>query len=312
MDDLYLALTVVFPLFFMMALGYLLNGLGMFTDELSKGLNALCFKVFLPCVLFLSIYNSDFYSDFSIELVLYACVLTIITFILLMIFIPKMVTENIDRGVVIQGFFRSNFVLFGIPVTQAIYGDDNIAVTAILIAFTVPLFNVLAVIALASYSNVKKSNKDILVAIMKNPLIIASVLGFLCSISGLKIPFLIVDTISDISKIASPLALIVLGAGFKFSNITKYLSQLIITVLGKIVILPGIGLGIAILLGFRGMELTALMVMLATPVGVSTFTMAQSAGGNDELAGQAIVMSSLLSILTVFLWIFTFNYFSLI
>ncbi len=312
MNDLYLALTVVFPLFFMMALGYYLNSRGMFTEDFLTRLNKLCFSVLLPFVLFLSIYNSDFSSQFSFGFVAYGSLAIFIAFLLLMFLIPKMVKENVDRGVVIQDVFRSNFVLFGIPVTQAIYGNDNISTTAILIAFVVPLFNILSVIALSAYSKEKKNLKDVIINILKNPLIISSMLGFIFAISGVKLPSLVVSSMSTVSQMASPLALIALGAGFKFSNVTKYLNQLVIIVLGKLVVLPLITLGVAVYLGFREKELVALMVMLATPVAVSSYTMAQSAGANEELAGQAVVMSSLLSVLTVFLWIFSLKSFGFI
>ncbi len=312
MDDLYLALSVVFPLFCMMALGYFLQQIGMFTDEFLTKLNALCFKAFLPPVLFLSIYNSDFFGLFSVELVVYGVLSIIIAFILLLLLIPRIEKENANIGVIIQGAFRSNFVLFGIPVTASIYGAENTGVTAILIAFVVPLFNILAVLVLSMYSNKKQSTSQTIKNIMKNPLIIASILGFIFALTRIKLPVMFEEVLGDVSQIASPLALIALGGSFQFKSVGKYIKQLSITVLSKLVVLPAIAMGVAVWLGFRGMELCALMVMLTSPTAVSSYTMAQSSNANGELAGQVVVMTSLFSIFTVFLWIFTLKQFNLI
>ena len=73
---------------------------------------------------------------------------------------------------------------------------------------------------------------------------------------------------------------------------------------GRLIVMPLIFLTIAILLGFRGEELIALMVMLAAPPAVSSFTMAQQMEGDSELAGGLVVFGSLFAVLTMFVWIF--------
>ena len=120
----------------------------------------------------------------------------------------------------------------------------------------------------------------------------------------IELPVSIEKTVSDISKIATPLAFILLGSSFKFSAFSAYIKQLLITVLGKLIIVPAIILYIAALLGFRDIELTCLLSVFASPTAVSSYTMAQQMDGDDLLAGQIVVFTSLLSIITVFLWIF--------
>ena len=82
------------------------------------------------------------------------------------------------------------------------------------------------------------------------------------------------------------------------------LRQLVLGVTGRLIVMPLIFLTIAILLGFRGEELIALMVMLAAPPAVSSFTMAQQMEGDSELAGGLVVFGSLFAVLTMFVWIF--------
>lgn len=312
MNNLYLALSVVFPLFCMMALGYFLRRVGIFDPLFLKQLNKLCFKVFLPLVLFINVYHSDFYGLISVRLILFAVSCVIAAFLLLMIVVPLFEKDNRNRGVLVQGIFRSNYILFGVPIAASLYGSHNTGTTAIIIAFVVPLFNLLSVVALSVFSKHRQSVSSIIKEILCNPLIIGSAVAFFFVLFGIKMPLLLENTVSDIAKVATPLALMILGGSFQFSGALTYIRLLIFSVVGKLIIMPGIFLYLSILFGFRGMELCALMAMFVAPTAVSTFTMAQNAGANDELAGQIVVFDSLLSVITIFVWITVLKYFNYI
>jgi len=148
--------------------------------------------------------------------------------------------------------------------------------------------------------------------IITNPLIIASIIGLFFIYFKIKLPTPIEKTINDISKIATPLAFILLGSSFTFSAFSLYIKQLSITILGKLIIVPGIVLYIAALLGFRNIELTCLLSVFASPTAVSSYTMAEQMDGDSILAGQIVVLTSIISIITVFLWIFILKQTSLI
>lgn len=301
MNNLYLSFSVVLPLFCMMALGTFLRYTGLFNEEFLKRLNTVCFKVFLPLTLFMNIYNSDFYSLFSWKLILFALACVGAAFIVLMISVPLLVKDQKSRGVVIQGIFRSNFILFGVPIASSLYGSGNTGTTAILLSFVIPVFNLLSVIALETFSGRKSTKTALLKEIAKNPLILGSLLAFLFVLTGVKLPEMIEGTISQIAAAATPLALIVLGGSNRFQNISKYKKMLTVSVIGKLLIMPAVFLPVSIYMGFRGMELAALMAMFSSPTAVSSFTMAQNANANHELAGQIVVIDSALSIFTIFL-----------
>lgn len=300
---MYLAFSVVFPLFTMMALGYFLRAIKLFDEKFLEKLNNLCFKVFLPTTLFMNIYTSEFKGDFQWNLIGFALISIATSFALLIIIIPLLTKQNTNKSVMIQGMFRSNFVLFGLPMTASLFGSNNVSVTAIMMAFVIPLFNILSVIALEIFSPTKSNTKTIIKGIVKNPLIIASILAFILAILEIKFPAIIISTLTDISKIATPLSLIVLGGSFVLSNILNSGKLLAIAALGKLIIIPLIFLPIAIAFGFRGVELGSLLAMFASPTAVSSYTMAQSRGANHELAGQIVVVGSIFAILTIFLWI---------
>ncbi|GAA0776667.1 AEC family transporter [Clostridium subterminale] len=312
MENLILSLNVVLPLFFTMALGYVLKRLKMFDDNTLKVMNSITFKAFLPLLLFYNIYKTDLNGAINLKLILFALISVTLTFVILCIIIPLIEKNNQKRGVLIQGIFRSNFVIFGLPVACSLFSDDKVGVVAILIATVVPLFNMLAVIALEIFRCGKLDIKNTLKGIITNPLIIASAIGLSFLSLGIKLPTAIEKSVSDISRIATPLSLILLGGSFAFTDVKTHLKQTVIGVTGRLIIIPGILMPISIWLGFRDVELLALMLIFASPTAISSFTMAQKMDADSDLAAQIVVFTSAFCILTVFLWIFLLKQFSLI
>lgn len=312
MDNLILSFNVVTPLCLVMAIGYFLKYIKMFDEHTLNVMNSVCFKTFLPVLLFYNIYNTDIASVLNPPLMLFAAVSIIVIFTLTFIFIPLIEKENSKRGVMIQGIFRSNFVLFGIPVATSLVGEGNVGATALLIGVIVPIFNVLAVVCLETFRGGKIDIKKIIRGIITNPLILGALLGFILLMLKVQLPVFVMTTIKDISKIATPLSLILLGASFSFSDVKKYLKDTLIVVLGKLVIFPLIVVGSAYYFGFRDIALLSLMIMSASPTAISSFQMAKQMDGDADLAGQIVVFTSAFSIVTVFFWIFVLKQLSLI
>lgn len=312
MENLILSFNIVLPIFLILSLGYILKKLKILDELTTKNMNSINFKVFLPLLLFYNVYKTDLSVVFNPKLLIFSIISVILVFLLLFIIIPLLEKDNRKRGVIIQGIFRSNFVIFGVPVCEALFGQNATGVASMLIAIVVPLFNFLAVICLEIYRGGNINFKKIIKGIITNPLIIASIIGLFFIYFKIKLPTPIEKTINDISKIATPLAFILLGSSFTFSAFSVYIKQLSITILGKLIIVPGIVLYIAALLGFRNIELTCLLSVFASPTAVSSYTMAEQMDGDSILAGQIVVLTSIISIITVFLWIFILKQFNLI
>lgn len=312
MENLILSFNIVLPIFLILSLGYILKKLKILDELTTKNMNSVNFKVFLPLLLFYNVYKTDLSVVFNPKLLIFSIISVILVFLLLFIIIPLLEKDNRKRGVIIQGIFRSNFVIFGVPVCEALFGQNATGVASMLIAIVVPLFNFLAVICLEIYRGGNINFKKIIKGIITNPLIIASIIGLFFIYFKIKLPTPIEKTINDISKIATPLAFILLGSSFTFSAFSLYIKQLSITILGKLIIVPGIVLYIAALLGFRNIELTCLLSVFASPTAVSSYTMAEQMDGDSILAGQIVVLTSIISIITVFLWIFILKQFNLI
>lgn len=312
MDCIILAFKVVFPILVYVSIGYFFKQIKIYDTNGTKVINDLVFKLFLPCLLFYNIYTTKVDKVFDLNLILYAVTFILILFILLMVIVPKFIKDNSKCGVFIQGVFRSNFVLFGLPVTISLLGEGNAGLTSLAIAFIVPLYNVLAVVCLETFRKSKINVLNILKGIVKNPLIISSITGIVFWVLKIQLPDFCSNIIRDLSRVATPLALIGLGGSFAFSSIKGNINKLAFIISLKLIIIPVIAIGLSgYVFGFRGASIVALISIFASPTAVSSFTMAQSMGGDSDLAAQTVVFTSIFSILTVFIIVAVTKYLNL-
>ena len=309
MDSLFISLNAVVPLFLMMAVGYVIRLTGLMNDISTRQVNRCIFKVFLPLMLFINIYDAGDGATLRSDLLFFAVAGVLIEFLVSLVLVLLTGQNNSRRGVMLQGMFRSNFVLFGIPIAMSLFGDSAAGTASLLIAIVIPMFNALAVLALEMFNGQRPNLWGVLFGIATNPLIIASLLGIAFNHFGWYLPGLLHDTMSTLGGIATPLAFVVLGASMNFSETGRCMRPLLITLLMKLIIYPAAFVGAAILMGFRGANLAVLLTVFGSPIAVSSFTMAQQMGGDDQLAGQLVIFSSILSIGTMFLYIWGLNYF---
>lgn len=312
MDNLVLSFNVVFPLFVSIALGYFLRCIHLLEGDTQKSLNRLCFRVFLPIYLFNSVYTTNISSAFNPKLMGFAVAGLLTIYLVLMVWIPRIEPDNAKRGVMIQAIFRSNFVLFGLPVTTSLCGEQNLGPTSLLIGIVVPLFNVLAVVCLETFRGGRPDVRKILRGIATNPLIIASVLGIVMNLLGIRLPSSLTKSLTDLGRVATPLSLVVLGAGFRFEKMHGYIRQLVICISGKLVVCPVVMVTLGVLLGFRAETLVPILALFGSPIAVSSYTMAEQMEGDGTLAASLVVLTTALSILTMFLFIFVLKQLGLV
>lgn len=262
MENFKIAINAVLPLFFTMAVGYFLRQIHFVDEPLLKKLNKLVFNVFLPLLLFINIYQSDLETSFRLKTILTAVCSVLALFVVLCAVVPLIEKDGRRRGVIVQGIFRSNYILFGAPLVFGVFGDQGMGTVSVISAFVVPLYNMLSVAALETFSQGQVNVKKILKGIVKNPLIIASALGILCLVASVPLPQAVEKTVSDLGKVATPLGLVSLGGFFKFSDTKRFIKQLVIIVTGRLILCPAAFLPIFIKMGFRDVELMALATMI--------------------------------------------------
>ena len=307
-----LSANAVLPMFMLLAAGFLSQKAGVLTREDVPRFNKVAFRIFLPCLLFYNIYCSDLSAAVKPGLIIYAVCGVLLVFAAAYLSVQHLVRREDWKGVIAQGIFRSNFVIMGIPIAQALVGADQLGAVTVLIAVVVPLFNFLSVYVLERFRGGNVNVRKVLLEVAKNPLIISSLLGILCQLLGIRLPHLLEQTVSSLSVIASPLQLFLLGAFFRFDGLGRYLKPLTAVTTVKLFVTPALLLGTAALLGIRGGDFVGLIGIFASPTAVNSFTMVQQMDcGDAELAGDIVVMTSAVSILSFFLWILIFKNFGI-
>ncbi len=294
MENIIFSANVVFPLLILMSLGYFTRQKGLLDPKTVLQCNALVFQLFLPVLIFYNVKSSSLSELGSIKLFVFVFAFILVAFIITTIFVVLLEKENPKRGVMIQGIVRSNYALFGIPLVTLLFPDGNIAIASLLIAIVIPVYNVSSVIVLTYFGNKNANIKTILLAVLKNPLIIATFFGIIALFTQVSFPAFLDQSIEDVASIASPFALFLLGASFEFKTIRNQIRQLSISLLGRLVIIPTLAITLAILLGFRNEELGCILVIFSSPTAVSSFTMAQTMGGDGDLAASIVVFTYLM------------------
>ncbi|MBQ7875572.1 MAG: AEC family transporter [Oscillospiraceae bacterium] len=316
MESLVFAVNAVAPIIILIELGYFIKRIGMADEELARKANKIVFRVLLPVMLFSNVYKIEDLAAVELGYIWYALGMTAAVFVLALFLSGFVTKEGPRRGVLIQGIFRSNYALIGIPLAGSLFGSDGTAVAAVLSAFAIPIFNILAVTALAVFGKGrdKIDLKEIAFDIIKNPLIQGVAAGF-CALliraffAEAGIGFRLFDiepvekVIGYISGSATPVALMVLGAQFEFSAIVGMKKEIIFGTAMRCAVVPLIGIGTAYLFFgdvFSGAQFAAITALFATPAAVSTVPMAQEMGGDTALAGQLLVWSTVFSAPAVF------------
>ena len=307
MNSVLFCLNAIVPIFLVIAVGYLAKRAGIIRENEVSRMNAVAFKVFMPVMCFYNVYTSDLSSAVRPKLLAFVFCGILLVFALSLAYASRFVPLRERRGVVIQGLYRSNFIILGIPFAAGLIEGGNIGVAAVTSALVAPTFNVLAVAVLEGYNGKKADRKRLILDIIKNPLILGSIVGIAFLALGIKLPAPLEIAARDMARVASPLMLFLLGAFFHFGDAREHMRELVATTIGRLVVVPALTLSLAAALGFRGMEFVTLIAVFGSSTAVASFTMAEQMGGDAKLAGNIVVVTSACASFTLFAWSLVFK-----
>lgn len=307
MEQLLFSINATAPIFFVMVIGYILRRAKMMDEPTIKTLNKLNYKVTLPALLFRDISQSDFASVWDTKYVLFCFLVTLFTICAIWILAGFLFQNKNLLGEFIQASYRSSAAVMGVAFIQNIYGNSGMA--PLMIIGTVPLYNVAAVLVLSftgpdSHGLNRQALKKSLLGIATNPIILSIFAGMLFSACRIDLPIMINKTIGNIASLATPLALLALGAGFEGRKAIKLVKPTTISALIKLVVLPAVFLPLAVLLGFRNEMLIALLVMLGAPTTPSCYIMAKNLGHDGVLTSGTVVATTFCCSITLTLALF--------
>ena len=322
MNNLLFSLNIVMPMAILLAIGYLFKQIGFIDDHFVSVGKKLCFYVFLSSSLFKNLYDS------SLDDMPYTFIIFVVCMILLEIFISRIVAGSVSEkrdqiGVIMQGSFRSNFAYVGIPLATMFFTDPALIARtsteiSLLSIFVIPLFNISSVLVLTRYADNEDGSellKRSLMGILKNPCIISVFCGILVLLFRQAVPasaFFIRDQLSFLYKglgyfasMATPFAFLMVGASLDLSRSVKDLKQLSAVVLLKDLFFPCMAILMAYVLKIAdAVEYAILCSVFASPTAVASAVMASQIGGDEDLANEIVVYTTLFSMISLLIIIY--------
>ena len=306
MENFIYSINATLPIFLVIVIGYVLKQIGMLNDEFVTVANKFNFKVTLPFLVFRDISGANIKEDFDVVFVLFCAIATTICFFAIWGGAKLFIKDKSITGAFVQASFRSSAAVMGIAFIQNIYGTSGMA--PLMIIGSVPLYNIYSVIVLTleaeNSGQGKEKIKTALIGIITNPIIIGIVLGLFVSLLGITFPTVVNKTVQNMASMASPLALIAIGAGFEGRKALAKIKPTIAVAVIKLVVQAAIFIPAAIHLGFRDEKMIAILVMLAAPTTPSCYIMAKNMNNDGVLTASAVVVTTLFSAVTLTFWIY--------
>ena len=305
MDNLMVAVNAVIPLLFYLVLGYLARWRRLASEEQFRWLNRVVFRVFFFFMMFKNSCKVDLSAMHTITWLL--AVTLALYFLEIgagLLIVPRLVRERDRIGVIIQNLFRSNSVLYAIPLAESVLGTEGVGVASMLVTFIIPLNNIISVMILEYYGDAKnRTVKKMLAEVVTNPLILGAAAGLLFSAMSLSLPKCLDTPVTKLADLSTPLALFALGGTLRFASVKNHLKYLVPSLFVKLVGYPAIVIWVAQIFRMDPVQTFSMFIIFGTPVAAASYPMTQEMGGDSTLAGEFVAIGTAVSTITIFLWI---------
>jgi len=300
-DNIIFTGNVVAPVFLLVALGYFLKKINVINENFVDVTSKFVFNVSLPALIFINIAEIDLRSAIDINLILYIYSATLISFFIIWLLSIPFIKEAKNLSVFVQGAYRSNYAIVGLAIISKLFGSSALGKASIILAFILPLYNILAVIILTvPFRKERKMKlKGTLIEIILNPLIIGVIVGLPFSYFRISIPLVIHDTIEFLSDLALPLALVGIGGSLNLQNLKKASGLAFTSSAIKVVLIPFLLTLGGYYFGYHGFDLGIMFVLFSCPTAIVSFIMAEAMGANSKLAGNIVLISTIASVFTI-------------
>ena len=312
-DNIIFTANIVAPVFLIITVGYFARKRKIINEVFVDVTSRFVFRISLPIFIFLEISELDLSQVFDIDQIVFITSATFVTYLLIWFGTIPYIKNPEDKSAFIQGAFRGNYAIVGLALISNLFGDDALGKATLILAFLLPVYNVLAVIVLTVPKHQGKINvKSMLIEILFNPLILAVVFALPFSFFKVRLPELFIITGNYFADLALPLALVGIGGSLNMDNLKRASTLAFSSSIIKIILLPLILTFVAIFLGYRNDDLGIMFIVFACPTAIASFVMADVMGANSKLAGNIIMITTLGSVFTIAIGILLLKSFGLI
>ena len=290
-------IAILAPIIALIALGHLLKRAGMLGNEVWRGIEALVYYVLFPALLFGTLASRPLDLGAGGTMILVGFGFMLGGMLLGLAARPLLAPSANAFASIFQCSFRFNTYI-GIALLGGIFGADGIAAFALLAGFVIPLANIASVWALARHGR-----QPVLRELLRNPFILATFSGLGWSALELPLPDVALATLIFLGEPALPLGLLATGAGLSFLMGPRQKLLVAYFITAKLLAVPTIALGLALLAGLQGEYLIAAVVLAALPPASSAYILTTRMGGDGPLVAATVGTATLISALTLPLWL---------
>jgi predicted permease len=285
----------------MIALGFAIKKIGVINENFVAITSKFVFNISLPAFIFMKISNIDLTAVLDMGQIIFIYAGTLIVYFIIWIISSYFIKDGRDLSVFVQGAYRSNYAIVGLAIIANLFGEEGLGKASLILAFLLPLYNVLAVIILTvPMRKERKLNlRSTVQEIILNPLIVAVIVALPFSYFKLDLPSMLLTTGNFLADVALPLALIGIGGSLNIENIKRASTLAFSSSILKLIVVPAILTYIAYLFGYRAMDLGIMFILFACPTAIVSFIMAEAMGCNSKLAGNIVVISTIGSVITI-------------
>lgn len=277
----------ILPIFAIVLLGYGLRKKGVVPLEGWKPIEDLCFWVFFPALLCITLIRADLESialgPFTVTLLLMMLTMAVLVLLLWPILFKRLQVSRARFSTIYQTTTRwQGFIALAIVIR--LLGDEGAALIAVAFAVTIPILQISNIIVVAIFSSHElPSSKRILVTVLGNPILLGVVCGVVIKLSGVNVWSPLLSMIDLLGDVALGVSLLALGAGLSLKLAMRPSKELAAGVIGKLIITPVVMFAWAYWMGVSGIALTVLMISAAVPCAMNGYVIARKMGGDAEL-----------------------------
>ena len=317
-ESFVVSMNIMFPFVAIALLGVLMRKIGFIGDKFVKQGNKVLFYFGIPITIFNHIHRADLSDILDVRFLTFNVVLIVAIFLATWFLTCKLMSDKESISSFVNSAYRSSLSVVAPPLFALMYSASDMfpSAKALLTMSILLILSYATASVLFAVHNSKSKNingfgivKDVLLSIAKNPIVIAVVIGIAFNLLGWNaLPTFTANTVNSMAGIVMPLAMLCVGANLKFQGFDKKFKYVIVAVIVKLFIMPIVAILVAYLFGFRGNDLTIIMILNALPMAVGAYVMQAELGSGDLYIGASTLMITMvLSAFTLTLFIFLFR-----
>lgn len=316
MENLLFSFNMVAPTFILVFLGWFLKKIGIIDDRFVDTASKLNFKAGFSSLLFINIYQADITKIIDWKFVSYLCGGILSICLILCIIVPFIVKDKRKASAIIHTAFKPNIIILAFPIAQTMFGAEHMGAMSMVLPFLIIADNVVGVIMLSAFDEENSGGngrfKSTLLSLLKNPIILAAVAAIFLQALKIQLPVFLTKSVTTLSGMAIPLALITLGAQMKVSTAAKNLKYSLPAAIIRVFVSPVILVSLAVMLGFSGNKLAVILLVSGSPTAVNSYVLAKEMHSDEKLTGEVVLLTTLFSIFTMFFGIYFLKQLALI